>query len=601
MGKKRPSSDRPGCSDTSAPICGSDCCITETLDGKRAKDDVDPSSRHLREQQTDIQELVVIGVGPHGHALLLRLLEPDADFLSDKERHIQAEYTDRMRPLKEVVQHVRKLSRGPRAILRTPSKKSQRGKKKCEKSAPPPLTLEEVQKSVLVVDAHGGWMRGWKENFKSLRIETLRSLMNAHTDPFDHRSLEFFAEAKGRGEELVTLPSLSQRDKLFKGPYQVPSTAIFNRFHEVLSRAYGIEDAVCTGTVQSINPIQEDEESVTDEPIFEVKIAFGKNSPHGSPTDVRTVRTIYSRRVVFAMGPMFRPLEAPWEASLRQELGADHSALRRILHAHQILPFVNKALEVNTNDLMKRVLVVGGGITSAQLALLAKKSSWCKEVTLIQRSKMVPRHFDIDNMWMGPKRGKLQEDFWSLDMQERAQRLKEARGGGTIPPETIQELLRCRSTQLQVKEEVEILEVHWTDGRFHISLDDGSECEPYDMIWLATGAQNHIDHYSALSHLRRILPVSVTNGLPVLNTDLSWRAPVGEETTDEPIWKQVARERIWCMGALAALELGPDALNLIGARHGSVRVAEAIRRDCDNQRDKIDSLDVGEDEDCGCC
>eukprot|EP00579_Thalassiosira_antarctica_P000215 CAMPEP_0201867570 /NCGR_PEP_ID=MMETSP0902-20130614/1759_1 /ASSEMBLY_ACC=CAM_ASM_000551 /TAXON_ID=420261 /ORGANISM="Thalassiosira antarctica, Strain CCMP982" /LENGTH=153 /DNA_ID=CAMNT_0048392749 /DNA_START=67 /DNA_END=528 /DNA_ORIENTATION=+ len=71
MGKQRPSFDRPECSDNSAPICGSDCCITETLDGKRAKDDVDPSSRHLREQQSDIQELVVIGVGPHGHALLL--------------------------------------------------------------------------------------------------------------------------------------------------------------------------------------------------------------------------------------------------------------------------------------------------------------------------------------------------------------------------------------------------------------------------------------------------------------------------------------------------------------------------------------------------
>ena len=84
MGKQRPSSDRPGCSDLSAPICGSDCCITETLDGKRAKDDVDPSSHHLREEQSDIQELVVIGAGPHGHALLLRLLEPDADFLSDK-------------------------------------------------------------------------------------------------------------------------------------------------------------------------------------------------------------------------------------------------------------------------------------------------------------------------------------------------------------------------------------------------------------------------------------------------------------------------------------------------------------------------------------
>ena len=40
-------------------------------------------------------------------------------------------------------------------------------------------------------------------------------------DPFDHRSLEYYAEAKGRGDELVTLTSLGQRDNSFKGPYQV--------------------------------------------------------------------------------------------------------------------------------------------------------------------------------------------------------------------------------------------------------------------------------------------------------------------------------------------------------------------------------------------
>jgi hypothetical protein len=72
------------------------------------------------------------------------------------------------------------------------------------------------------MDAHGGgWMHGWKENFQSLRIENLRSLMNAHTDPFDHRSLEYYAEATGRGKELVTLPFLCQRDQNFMGPYQV--------------------------------------------------------------------------------------------------------------------------------------------------------------------------------------------------------------------------------------------------------------------------------------------------------------------------------------------------------------------------------------------
>ena len=166
------------------------------------------------------------------------------------------------------------------------------------------------------------------------------------------------------------------------------------------------------------------------------------------------------------------------------------------------------------------------------------------------------------------KRGKLLESFRSANMQERARRLKEARGGGTIPPETIQELRAKQGMRLQLKEEVQISEVHWANDKFHVFLDDGSEEESYDMIWLATGAQNHIDHYSALSNLRKALPVRVVNGLPVLNTDLSWQDPDGVDT-DEPAWKQVARKRVWCMGALAALELGPDALNLVGARQVS--------------------------------
>ena len=128
---------------------------------------------------------------------------------------------DRMRPPREVHQHVKKLSRGPRATLRSPSKKSRRKKQHAAVAAPPPFSLEEVHKSVLIVDKQGGWRRGWKENFQSLRIGKLRSLMSAHTDPYDHRSLEYYAEAVGRGDELVTLPNLCQRDQHFTGPYQV--------------------------------------------------------------------------------------------------------------------------------------------------------------------------------------------------------------------------------------------------------------------------------------------------------------------------------------------------------------------------------------------
>ena len=595
-------SSRPGCTDNSAPICGSCCTVachpTNTTSPKEHTTRVSKSSSGKDNASTyatdeEVKELLIIGAGPHGHAVMLRLLEPNPDFLTDKERHLRGEHTDRLRPINEVNKHIKNLSRGERATLRA---KSRRSKKKDQLSHHPPhLQLKNVKTSTMVVDTHGGWMQVWKDNFESLQIKQLRSLMNAHTCPFDHRSLEYYAEAKGRGDELVTLKSLDQRDKHFKGPYQVPSTSIFNSFHDLLSKAYGVQDLVDTGTVLSINPRQVDGKS--NEPIFEVEIAFGKE------TTPRVVKMIKTKRIVCSMGPIFRALEPPWLPDLPKE------ACERVLHAHQICPYLKRrSSEDNTDEVVRKILIVGGGITSAQLALLATEAKWCSEnVTLIQRSKMTARHFDIENDWMGPQRGKLLDDFWCLDVNDRVKKLKETRGGGTIPPEIIRELVDQgrTSNKLQVKEEVEVSEVQWVDGRFQVTLDDDSEPTSYDMIWLATGAQNHIDHYSALSHLRQVLPVDVANGFPVLNTDLSWRLPTtsDEEKDEEPTWKKVARKRIWVTGALAAIELGPDALNLIGARHGSVRVARAIRQDFAQSKEAAAiNSGIGEErDDCDCC
>lgn len=215
-------------------------------------------------------------------------------------------------------------------------------------------------------------------------------------------------------------------------------------------------------------------------------------------------------------------------------------------------------------------------------------------MTFIQRSRAVPRHFDLETKWMGPKRGKLLDEFWALNHESRARYCQQARRGGGIPPEILSEL-RSQKGAIRVKEEVQISAVHWIDDCFHVSLDDGSDSEQFDMIWLATGSDNHIDHYSALSHLRETLPVSVVQGLPVLNKDLSWQAPSSQ--TNEPEWKRVARQRFWLMGALGALQLGPDALNLIGGRQGSVLVAEAIRRDYEKNRPDPEAEG---DSDCDC-
>lgn len=98
-------------------------------------------------------------------------------------------------------------------------------------------------------------------------------------------------------------------------------------------------------------------------------------------------------------------------------------AIQKISHPHQICPFINTLDE--QKNVISRILIVGGGITSAQLALLASKAPWCEGVTLMTQSTLKPRHFDVENEFMGQKRGKL------------VKQLKEVRGGGTIPPELL--------------------------------------------------------------------------------------------------------------------------------------------------------------------
>jgi len=183
MGKQPMSAyqQRQGCSDESAPICGSKCCNTPTTEFVKFNNSISPPTQNNDNDDDDIHELLIVGAGPHSHALMLRLLSHEPDFLSEKERHKMAEYKERMRPPRDVNNYLRKLCRGPKATLKPPRKK--RGKGSPVLPPPPPLTLEEINKSVLVVDSYGSWMEGWRRNFNALKIPKLRSLMSAHNDP----------------------------------------------------------------------------------------------------------------------------------------------------------------------------------------------------------------------------------------------------------------------------------------------------------------------------------------------------------------------------------------------------------------------------------
>ena len=129
-----------------------------------------------------------------------------------------------------------------------------------------------------------------------------------------------------------------------------------------------------------------------------------------------------------------------------------------------------KVLDEKKIKLDRRILIVVGGITSAQLAFLSAKARWCKEVTLLLRPQLLARHFDIPNKYMGPRQGRIiLKEFWSLDIHGRAEQVRQIRGGGRVPPKIVIELTR---SEAMVMLEVKILEVHWVYDRLRVALDD---------------------------------------------------------------------------------------------------------------------------------
>ena len=569
-------------------------------------------------RSVDIQELTIIGAGPHALALVLRLLEPEPDFLSDKERHLRADFLRRMRPLSQVRRHVADLSRGPRATLKPPKKSS-------HANIPSPLSLEFVRTKVTVLDASGNkWMANWDQNFEEMNIQQLRSPIGAHADPYDHRGLEFYAERHKRSDELIPLESVPRKMGRwdFHGPFNVPSTSLFSDFQQDLAKAYGVSDIVQQGKVVSITPRStndkdDDDESSSSSALFDLVV----QDPHGRLDRITT------KRVVCAMGPANNNAEDDhefvWEDDLKKQVLADvtfcaacnngksmrgeprfierESLLRcadqcycdLVLRSDKIVPWLsrNKAqMECHS----KRLLIVGGGITSAHLALLAanrSKSPWCSSVTLIQRTGGLERQFDIPNEWMGPGRGKLQQEFWALDPDARVQRIAQERQGGSIAPEVLKDLRKAeRGGKLKTIVGVDIVSVdrNQNEKSLQVLLSDGSSIA-VDMIWLATGFRVNLRNYPCLAEVESVLPITKVKGLPVLNKDLSWgdvvRPPNREN--EDPKWKEEARRRLWIMGALAAVELGPDALNLMGGRQGAVRVARSVLKDLATDCDSL--------------
>eukprot|EP00803_Ostreobium_quekettii_P006908 evm.model.scf_1685.2 EVM.evm.TU.scf_1685.2 scf_1685:9435-10904(-) len=468
-----------------------------------------------------VQDLVVVGAGPHALTFLCFLLEqePMGAALVDAHRAvIRSRLSDR--ELRAIIDRRRRAGASTRG------------------SARPKLK---------VVDRHGGegWMRNWRRQFDVLRIENLRSNAGLHPDPVDPEMLFEYARALGLSMEEGFAPITGvPRSREFHGPFQVPTAALFARFCDFLVQAYRLGGALVEGEVVAIEQVELREGGGED---------GGDGVCNGFCVTLANGTILKSRIVVASVG----------HANLRNFpdwIDPDSAPAGRISHAWDFVHIEGVEKQRYGGEV---ILIIGGGQTSVQLAALAVDLG-AKMVVLLVRSELKVRQFDSDLLWTGRLRSeRLRAFFKEAHMDARLGMIEEARQGGTITPEG-KATLECLEAQgrCRVMEGVEGWDAQWVPekGSFDVLLSDDTEMVA-DRIWAATGSRMDVVEEGIFDPMMTSSPISTVGGYPVLQPDLRWNPGVN----------------MYVIGAYSALAVGPDAVNLSGARRAGFKVAKSIK------------------------
>ncbi|KAG2432956.1 hypothetical protein HXX76_008684 [Chlamydomonas incerta] len=114
----------------------------------------------------------------------------------------------------------------------------------------------------------------------------------------------------------------------------------------------------------------------------------------------------------------------------------------------------------------QRVVVVGGGLTAAQLVALAAQHGSEDVVLLVRRKLKQVKQFDVDVPWLGRMRQAHLHDFGRLPggAEARLAALRAAVGGGSATPEAVAALRALQAKgMLRIEEEVEVEAADWSE------------------------------------------------------------------------------------------------------------------------------------------
>mmetsp|Transcript_100666 Transcript_100666/g.307669 ORF Transcript_100666/g.307669 Transcript_100666/m.307669 type:complete len:464 (-) Transcript_100666:437-1828(-) len=380
-------------------------------------------------------------------------------------------------------------------------------------------------RSFAVVDAGGVWMKRWKQQFDVLGIEYLRSNDGMHPDAFASGTLAIWAATNQR----LDFRTLTNLPVGFHGHFKAPSTELMLDFCSHLVEIGCLDKHLWQAHVESLEPCQS-----------------------GVQVKVRTTEgeeSVFAKHVVVARGPTWC---RRWPAFYTE---LDAAARGQVHHAWDLIDVPERLQSISGHG-----VIVGGGLTSAHLCeQLARKG---KIDLLIRRGRRV-KQYDIDLPWMETLpngRRVLRQQFEQMPIEQRMATNMSARDGGSITPELNSMLCKLEAEGfVNVHEFTEIASAAW-DGCWALTLNTGDVIAA-DYLICATGTHVDISTDPLLAKLQAVHPLRLAGGLPVLSERLQW----GELP-------------IHLMGNHAALELGPDAVNMSGALRGAYRIWPALAR-----------------------
>lgn len=470
------------------------------------------------------------------------------------------------------------------------------------------LALKFMASQILVLDAVSDSFLGqWDNQFATCQIPHLRSPMFFHPDPHSIDSMITYAHQSNRESDLMEIPNVVGREyskhqqkrvmnkQRAKRPapldteknhdlpgivdinmrdwrdYYRPLTKFFKDFCQDVVDRYDLGSCVRKDEVVSV---RYGNFHIFDKSFVERGFIFVTASGKIYGSKICVVASGHRGKINF-------PLKGI-ESSLKVQNQLDFAChTTHIFNRATPFPPVKVIRKLNMRKKCS-IVIVGGGLTSAQLAHVA--CTMGIEVTLLLRGPIKIKHFDFHLDWVTKYKNLKKSSFYILDTdEERAKLITDAREGGSVNPEYHKKLNKhIAEGILTMHQYTTITESTIKDGIWTLMLKTNSpkeSCErtiKSDYVVCATGIQADIEGLSFMSEILKEHPIDTVCGLPCLTDNLQWNDALP----------------LYMVGKNAALRIGPTSANLDGARLGAERVGWKIQDDWNKSPETAESTRV---------